>query len=219
MKGHATFNLPRSSLHARRLYERGFAQFLIILAGAVIILIAVGFLAFKNRQSISSIPQRKSDSVQEIYPPTRVTPIIKPIKYSFTVEYPNDINTKQENRYLYITKLGPTQKTDTEIYDGIYLIFSEESLGDLTLLEYATQKVEASRKESIAIILKELEPITINNCHGYSYTAEGLGIYKYIYLASEDGQVVEIINGTIDPTNQDFQQTVDQILSTFQFIN
>jgi hypothetical protein len=66
-------------------------------------------------------------------------------------------------------------------------------------------------------IVKPQEEITLNGLNGYTYTTGGLAIFQYIFLLSPDNRVIEISDGTKDPTHQGYLETVKKILSTFQF--
>ena len=137
----------------------------------------------------------------------------------YTFKYPQEVELKErkQENLIHLSLWGPTQKADTEFYDGISLTFSFPlDTGGMDLKSYVDSKIEEFKQ--FGEILKPREEIIINGIKGYTYTAEGLGIFQYIYLQSPDKScTVEIVNATFDPTNQGYLQTVDQILSTFEF--
>ena len=135
----------------------------------------------------------------------------------YTFEYPPNLSLNLENGAV-LTFSGPTQEQNTEIYDGIYLNFSLPlNLGGKTLSQYIDSSIEEAK--IVGQLLKPKQEITINGIAGFTYTFQGLGIFEHFVLQSDDQKcAVDITNGTVDPTNQGFQKTIDQILSTFEFI-
>lgn len=138
----------------------------------------------------------------------------------YTFKYPKDITfqERKEENIIHLSLWGPTQEKDTEFYDGISLSFSLPlQIGNTSLKDYVDSKIEESKQ--FGEILKPRSEITVNGIKGYTYTSEGLGIFQNIYLQSPDKTcTVEITNATNDPTNQGFQETVNKILATFNFI-
>lgn len=135
----------------------------------------------------------------------------------YTFKYPSNVSLTEKNNTIQLYLQGPTQRQNTEFYDGIMLIFSLPfQIGNVSLSEYVDQEIEQSKQN--ADILEEKTKINVAGIEGFTYTAQGLGTSKYIYLQSSDKTwTVKIINGTNDPTNQGYNNTVDQILSTFKF--
>lgn len=214
--------------------KSGFAIILLILLFASLGI--TGFFIYQNYLLKQQIPPKTkfalpSPSPALIPSPTySIVPSLIPtvnitanwLTYSnenvaFTFKYPKEISLKEED-VIHLSLWGPTQKKDTEFYDGISLTFSFPfKIENTSLKDYVDSKIEESKQ--ISEIIKPREEITINEINGYTYTEQGLGIFQSIYLQSP-GIVwtVEIINGTNDPTGQGFKQTVDKILSTFKFI-
>ncbi|HUW24879.1 MAG TPA: hypothetical protein VMW04_04695 [Patescibacteria group bacterium] len=133
----------------------------------------------------------------------------------YTFKYPPEATLKEENMII-LTQLGPTQKEATELYDGFTLQFSLPLvLPDNNLSRYVDGEIEKSKEN--ADIVKSKEKITLNGYEGYTYTVRGLGTVKYIYLQSGKNNV-KILYLVGDPAKKGFQQTIDQILSSFKFI-
>ena len=137
----------------------------------------------------------------------------------YTFKYPQKVTltVRQEEKIIHLSLWGPTQQEDTEFYDGISLSFSFPlEISGVSLEDYVDSKIEESKESGE--ILKPKEAIAINGINGYTYTSQGLGTFQNIYLQSPDKTcTVEITNATVDPTNQGYQETVNQILSTFKF--
>ena len=143
----------------------------------------------------------------------------------FTFKYPGNITLKEGEEGdsdITLTLFGPTQKMDTEAYDGIYLRFSLPfKLGSKSLKDYVQEKVNQDKAQpDIVTVVKDLEGITIGDLKGYTYTISGLGIHKSIFLQSQFGSdnFVDISDSTADPTNQGYPKIVEQILASFKFL-
>ena len=136
----------------------------------------------------------------------------------FSFKHPENLSPDEKEDIVILFLWGPTQKPDTEFYDGISLQFNFPfKLENKSLESYVDSAITESKQTSE--IIKAKEKIVINGLNGYTYTERGLGDFQSIFLESSgsvDG--IEIVNATRDPTGQGFQQTVDQVLSTFKFI-
>ena len=194
---------------------------------------AVGFLAYQNNQL-----RKQIDSLLTVneYNDNQITSANKPVIslssqetplndnwliYSgsntcYSFKYPSNLSIDLENGPE-LTLSGPTQKQNTEIYDGIYIHFSSPlNLGGKTLSQYIDSSIEEAK--IVGQLLKPKQGITVNGIAGFKYTFQGLGTFEHFVLQSKDQKcTVDITNGTVDPTNQGYQKTVNQILSTFEF--
>jgi hypothetical protein len=221
---------------------KGANKNLIILLLALLILsfFIIGYLVLKNKQlkqnnnTASLLPTPAPTKLPaptllpSPSPKTSITPnntnqdwnTYKNKNVAFTFKYPSEATLTQENK-IHLSLWGPTQKKDTEFYDGISLSFSLPfKISELSLKEYAEKQFNKSSQNPDSQIISPLKEIVINNKKGYTFKTSGLGEFQYIYLQSENKQwTVEIINASNDPTSQGFQKTVDTILSTFEFTN
>ncbi len=135
----------------------------------------------------------------------------------YTFKYPKEVVFKMQGDIRHLSLFGPTQKQDTEFFDGISVSFSAPMVINTTLLDYVDSKIEESKQ--FGEILKPREQIVVNGITGYTYTTEGLGVFKNIYLQSMDKScTVEITDATVDPTSQGYQEIVDKILTSFKFV-
>lgn len=211
--------------------SRGFAAILVVLL-VVALIGSVGYIVYRNTQSEKTAQVDKSEPLSlSPSPYATPTPSLSPTPNSFSgwktfsssaykVNYPADFDIKElEGSVLVISKWGPTQKKDTEFYDGISLVFTPREIPNTTPKDYAQVKIDEIKAAGIADIISGPDPITINNYQGITYTEQGLGIFKTIVLQSNNGVLLmDITNSTNDPGNIGFSKTVDQILSTFEFI-
>jgi hypothetical protein len=193
----------------------------------------IGWLIYQNRQ-VEEVGREKTlplpTKTMVVSPITTIspspTPTVDPIKgwqtYSsdedcFSVKYPEKVAFKMQGNLAHLSVWGPTQKKDTGFYDGISLTFSSPLVINVSLKDYVDDKINGSKE--FGEIIKPREEIVVNGVKGYTYTSQGMGTFKNIYLQAEDKScAVEITNSTVDPMNQGYQETVGKILSTFTFV-
>lgn len=138
--------------------------------------------------------------------------------YSFL--YPNDYKQDvQSNNMVRIYKNGPSQKGQTEMYDGVIMLFESVDLGGKTLEQWVDTAIQtATSSESTLKVPKK--SVTQNGYAGFTYTLEGLGETKYLVMRknAQSTMAVSIAMGIFDPTNAGFQNEVNAILSTVQLL-
>ena len=134
----------------------------------------------------------------------------------FSFKYPKEVEFKMQGDLAHLSIWGPSQKQDTEFYDGLSLGFLPIGAINMSLSDYVDSKIEESKQTGE--IIQDKIGVTVNGISGFTYTVAGMGTFENIYMQSEDGSCgVEITNSTIDPTNQGYEKVVDDILSTFEF--
>ncbi len=165
---------------------------------------------------ISPTPSPVSEIPTPTLDPTRDWPV-HTLNGAYTFKYPFIAKIENANQYDRVVYWGRTQKEGTDISDGIYLQFGMIKTSNLE--KYLSSKIAAEAPKGK--LIAPLTPVTINGYAGFTYTHEGLGGNpKYIYLSMPNsGSAIEITDFTVDPGNFGFATTVNQILSTFRFIN
>jgi hypothetical protein len=157
--------------------------------------------------------------------PTMPTPTPEPTgdwkthtnaKCGFTIKYPPELSVDENRGCVHFSLWGPTQKTETEFYDGISLLFDSGQLGNKTLKELIEE--EAAVFQDVGEVLIPPTQTTIAGVSGYTFKARGLGVFTYFYVSHKSGVYLEIVDSTVDPTGKGFQKTVDLILSTLKFL-
>jgi|SRR3989344_1492356 len=137
----------------------------------------------------------------------------------FEIKYLPDISVKtDEEGYIWFNKRGPTQRPQTEFYDALNLKIKTERLNGRSLESIAQAELSRSTSSGLGEIVKTLSKTSFNGKIAYTFTAKGLGIFKYT-LVDYGTKYLTVIDFTTDPTNQGFEQTVEQILSTFKFLD
>ncbi len=132
----------------------------------------------------------------------------------FSFRYPPDVLlTEREANEIVLQKWGPTQKVDTEFYDGISISIQPFEL-PVTAEEYAKVKIEEVERNGIGEISESLKPIQVGAYSGVTFSVVGLGNYRTIILKSPNVMIIKIIDSSNDPGQLGFSRVVDQILTT-----
>jgi photosystem II reaction center protein PsbP len=191
--------------------------------------VTIGWLVYKNNQlkqekSLPLSTETISPSPTTIISPS-IIPTIDPMEnwqtYSnnedcFSFKYPKELTFEMQADLAHLSIWGPTQKKDTGFYDGLSLTFSPSLTINVPLSDYVDGKIDESKQ--FGEIIKAKIEITINGINGYTFTTQGMGKFENIYLQAKDKScTVEITNASVDPTNQGYQEMVNDILSTFEF--
>lgn len=213
--------------------QKGYIHIILIIVVLIVGLGVGGYFVYQNLQTKGELP------IKEVTPKTTSTPTQKEqppeeltfeqdqmldwkkyISNSYSFMYPPDVELKErEGGTVTLGKWGPTQKADTEFFDGISISFRALHLPNTTLQDYAQSQIDEVKLAGMAEVISGLSPTTINNYSGLTYTTVGLGTHKTMVVQSIAGtSFVEITDSTIDPGNLGFSDTVNKILSTFEFI-
>lgn len=200
----------------------------LLLIGLVLLIIAVTVTAIyfffqnkkdstKNEKKIIPTISQQLSSPTPTPDPTENWEVHKSSEYQ--VKYPNDLIAGGDKDMLNIAKWGPTQTEGTELFDGYAVTFIQKENQDSTPEEYTQTLIEEAESVGVSEITEEMQDIEVNGYNGVTYTEEGLGTYKQIILGSNDNSsLVHISVMVADPGNLGFQEEVDQILSTFEFV-
>ncbi len=136
----------------------------------------------------------------------------------FTVKHPTDvISREQQGGVLTLNKTAPGHP-DTELIDGLSLTFETHGNTNMTPIEFAQNKIKQSVDNGLGDLISGPEESIFNGYEAATYTFQGLGIYTNIVIKSpRNNSPIIISNGSVDPNNNGYQETVNQILSTFKF--
>lgn len=204
----------------------------IVSAVAIIAIIAAGFLFWQNQQQQNFQTKITKVDREQINVKISTTPTTIPsetnknewksysLTNAFEFEYPSEAKINEAQDIVSLSIWGPTQRPNTELYDGLALNFQMQKLSNKTLDDYVKEEFVKAENEGVEV-LSPLSKISIAGINGYSYKVRGLGEHQYIYLPSplKPGNFIFIGNSTHDPTNRGFENQVNQILSTFKFSN
>lgn len=138
----------------------------------------------------------------------------------FVFLYPNDykIDTQGDGQYTRITKIGATQKGQTELYDGVIVVFESLELKGQTLEQIVDTNIENSTKDGLVKVISPKNAITQNGYPGFTYTTEGLGSATYYFLQKDPNSpyAMSVTSAVFDPEKVGYEKELDDILSTIE---
>lgn len=140
----------------------------------------------------------------------------------YSLLYPNDyrIDTQNNGQQTRIYKRGPTQQGQTEMYDGVIMVFESVELGGKTPEQWVDESIKSSTQDGTSEVIEPKKKTTVNNYSGFSYKLRGLGESQY-YIIQKDTRSPNALVITIavnDPTNAGFQSQVDSVLASIQLL-
>ena len=144
---------------------------------------------------------------------------------AFTFKYPRNVTLwGREENIIKLSLWGPTQKSDTEFYDGLSLAISlPETLGGKSLKEVVGTAHSEYKVGEFIEEVGNIEEMVINGLDGFAFSLKYIGNQTirdmYFQSSSQPATYVQIVDATNDPTGQGFDKIVDQILSTFKFLD
>jgi hypothetical protein len=135
----------------------------------------------------------------------------------YSIKYPNDVEIKErEASLIHFLKLGPTQRPETELFDGLSISIDPREIA-ASAIEYANGQVKNPVFGPNDIIEKP-RSTTVNGYPAATYTTSALGIHRTTVIQNNDKNMLYIItDSSVDPTKQGFLETANQIISTFKF--
>lgn len=135
--------------------------------------------------------------------------------------YPADyILDTQDKQHVRIYKTGATQKGQTEMYDGVIMVFETIVLNKQTLNTWVDTTLKTATEDGTSQIIDPKKAISLHSYQGFTYSMRGLGISKeYVFQKDTNSPyAVHISTSVNDPQNVGFQTDVDTILSTFEIL-
>lgn len=150
-------------------------------------------------------------------------------KYKFSFKYPSETEAKEittqsegNRKVLFAvstSKTGATQRQNTEFYDGYsFTVMTVEKLPAETIDNIANEFILSCK--NVGELTKPLENKIKNGTRGLTFSCRGLGEFTYwLFSASKaDNNYFELRIFSEGPDKSNYQKTIDQILSTFKFL-
>ncbi len=138
---------------------------------------------------------------------------------AYTFLYPADfiLDTK-DPKHIRIYKIGATQRGQTEMYDGVLVVFEVVPLARKNLSDWVDTHITESTADGTSEITIPKKEVKLNNYTGYTYTIRGLGESKnYVFQKDSSSDTAVLISTSVnDPASVGFQSEVDKILSTLE---
>jgi len=207
------------------------------LIGLCVILIAIGAIGFlrMNQESGDAASTNESqmatstaDPNEPIWSPTTDgTDSLSAGGSSFsdpegvyTFLYPNDytLDTQNNGQYTRIYKQGPTQRGQTEMYDGVLMVFELIDLQGKSLEDWVDTRIQDSTADGTIEVTQPKTATTLQSYPGFTYEVRGLGSSTHLVVQKdgESNNAVDITFLVADPEGVGFQGEVDRVLSTLE---
>lgn len=134
-------------------------------------------------------------------------------KMGFSTKLPQDTEIKENlDGTISFYRWGPTQKTQTELYDGYSINIDQASLGVNKNLKSLIEADIEQKKEQLSPDFKIVAPISAK-LNGFTYTAlDAFGEVVYYYLPQANNKFLLISVISKDPGKLNFEKTVGDII-------
>ncbi|HRN96632.1 MAG TPA: hypothetical protein PLD54_04255, partial [Candidatus Levybacteria bacterium] len=161
----------------------------VILIAVICVLVAFGGYAFMQSQQSNpanktSTPDINSDPFITSTPDTNSLRMggssFRDPRDVYTILYPNDYQLHTDDPiHTRISKTGPTQQGQTEMYDGVVVVFESIDLQGQSLEAFVDARIQQSTADGTLEVIQPKKVTTLNSYPGYTYTMRGLGTSTY----------------------------------------
>jgi len=129
----------------------------------------------------------------------------------FLLKYPKSVVFKEnEDKSISFEIWGPSQKEDTEFYDGLAISLKALPLKGKTILEIVNENIKGS-EEVWGETIDQAEKAILGGVEGLTYKA---GNHQYYYLPLKNNLYLELLNFTQDPSNQGYIKMAEIIINS-----
>lgn len=139
-------------------------------------------------------------------------------EFGFSMRYPDYMDLSENDNQVRLAYWGPTQRTGTELFDGISLTVRRHELATGTdVQDFIGEDLEEAR--FLGEVIATVSTSTLGSQTAFRYTTRTLGVLNKIIIPMdrENNELLEIVYSTPDPQDRGYQATVDRILESFVF--
>jgi len=136
---------------------------------------------------------------------------------NFAIKYKSGFNITERQlqdrklvRFMYV---WPSQKNNTDLYDGIILTISQGSYNEYEDIK-AFAEAEQNQVRQAGSITQSLEKTTFQSYDAYKYESETINKTQNILIDLWNSEFLSIGYGVFDPTGQWFQHILDEMLNS-----
>lgn len=133
----------------------------------------------------------------------------------FSIRYPDDYTLDtQDPMHVRVYKRNETQRPQSEMSDGVLIIFESINLSGKSLAEWVDTRIKASTTDGTS------KAITQNTYPGFRYMLRGVGSSENIILQKDKNSphAVLITYSVSDPEQKGYQEKVDAVLSSLKVL-
>lgn len=191
----------------------------VIIAIAILLILSYLYISKNNRTpdiTLEDSPEPKQSIKVENVEITDTYVLYENLDKKFSVLHPDYITPEDfPDGYTAFVIEGPTQKADTEFFDGMVVSFISSPLGDRSLEEFARE----NRDMLIDIqgeVVSGISNININGKNGLVFSDP---VAQYIYLPQNNNYYLEVVNMTADPGNLGYKEISYKIIESILILD
>ena len=138
--------------------------------------------------------------------------------YSFLYPADYQLDSGNGDNYTRISKRAVTSRPQSEISDGVLLVFESIDLQGQSLSDFVRARIQESTADGTVQILQPMTAANLNEYGGFTYEVRSLGSSTYLVLQknAQSNHAVSITYLVSDPQQQGYQSQVEAILSTLE---
>lgn len=194
----------------------------------VIAMVSYIFLSSKKSSVTQTTPTSSQSEPTKTIQPTANVQTIQSGGSSFTdsqnvfsILYPADYKLDTTDPiHPRIYKTGATQKGQTEMYDGVVVVFETIQLNGKPLSTWVDEQIKTLAADGVSQLVSPKQALTVKTYPGFTYELRGLGDAKtYVLQKNTSSKYAVVITAMVaDPEQVGYQKDVDTILSTLQIL-
>lgn len=199
---------------------------LIAIVGVILLVLILAYSFLSKNKPLTALPSSSPTSSLQA-DPSKVDELKQGgSSYSdpngvYVFLYPSEykLDTQNNGEVVRIYKVGPTQKGQTEIYDGVVMTFEKQNLNGKGLENWTNDYIKSLTNGDTIELIKDKEKTQVNGQVAYTFVLRGLGEHQYYSISKTNSDFVIISASNVsDPGNLGFQKEVDAILTTLEII-
>jgi hypothetical protein len=140
---------------------------------------------------------------------------------NLTVMYPPgaEVNQNQPESDLRISIIGEEQKQQTELTDGLVLIFNAyQPQNNQSLQEFVNERRTQIQSQETTESVSSVNSTNIGSHSGFTFTVDGeMGISRYYYI-SPSSQVIEITEVIQPQDSANYKQISTNVLNSLEVL-
>lgn len=135
--------------------------------------------------------------------------------------YPNEYTLDtQDPVHPRIYKQGEQQRPQSEMSDGVIIVFETVDLQGKTLEAWVDERIKQSTADGTTEVEKPKQSLTLNTYTGFTFDLRGLGTSTNIVIQKtpQSPQALLVTYMVADPKNLNYQSEVDAVLATIELL-
>ena len=194
----------------------------------ILVIIGIGIFAyltiapFVEKKSETSSIDSQSTQQQQVSPVSSSTTTstnswktYSSTPLGFSISHPSDLEPIKQDETIVFSKWGPSQKEETEFYDGISLTLSAGFYNG-AFESLVNQQLEEIKNWPTYVSSSEIKALSLAGKEAYSFETVTMGKATYYFIKKNQTEYFKIVDATNDPTNQGFDTIISRMMSSLQ---